>query len=449
MLLRTLKRWLQAITCAAALILAASCSESNDGADENPLQKIKIAVISDTHLMAPSLLVQDGKAFQTYLAGDRKMLVESEAIMKEVVSQLLAEKPNIVLVTGDLTKDGELESHQLMATYLKKLTDAGIKVVVTPGNHDINNPHAMRFDGDAATKVASISPSEFKNLYNPFGYGNTVAQDNASLSYVTEPVPDFRIIAIDACEYYKNDASTCVTAGTIKPETLAWVKAQVGEARAKNKEVIAIMHHGLLPHYASQTTFFPEYVVEGWENASGQLAAAGLRAVFTGHYHAQDIALRNGLPEGFIFDIETGSTVTYPSPYRVMVYQNGVLDITTKQVEQISASSLQGKPFPDFAKNFLEKGLEGQASYMLTHAPYNLPASTAAAIAPSIRNAFVAHYSGDENLSATEKANVDQIIAGAGSFGTTFKALLYGLWSDGAPADRNVSINLKTGEYTR
>lgn len=444
--MKTIKQWLKAGTLGAMFIMAASCSENNDSPDTS-LQKIKIAVISDTHLMAPSLLVKDGTAFQTYLAGDRKMLVESEPIMKEVVNQLLAEKPEIVLVTGDLTKDGELESHQLMVSYLKKLTDAGIKVIVTPGNHDINNPHAMRFDGDKTTMVAGINATEFKNLYNLFGYGNTVAQDNASLSYVTEPIPDFRIIAIDACEYYKNDASTSVTAGLIKPETLAWIKAQIKEARAKNKEVIAIMHHGLIPHYASQTTFFPEYVIENWESTSSELAAAGLRMVLTGHYHAQDIAVRN-MSDGFIFDIETGSTVTYPSPYRILIYQNGIMDITTRQVENIVSSSLQGRKFSDFSKDFLSKGLEVQSSYMLTHAPYNLPVSTAAGIAPTIRNAFVAHYYGDENLSSAEKGTIDQIISASGSYGATFKSLLYGLWSDGAPADRNITINLKTGEYS-
>ena len=34
----------------------------------------KVVVLSDTHVMAPDLLVNDGTAWQNYLAADRKMV---------------------------------------------------------------------------------------------------------------------------------------------------------------------------------------------------------------------------------------------------------------------------------------------------------------------------------------------------------------------------------------
>lgn len=71
----------------------------------------KIAVISDTHIMSKELLVEDGRAYQAYLRKERKLLQESEAIAQATVEKLLAEKPDVVLVCGDLSKDGELLSH--------------------------------------------------------------------------------------------------------------------------------------------------------------------------------------------------------------------------------------------------------------------------------------------------------------------------------------------------
>ena len=68
---------------------------------------IKIAIISDTHVMAPQLLVSDGTAIEEYLTRDRKMLRESAEILDTLVASILELKPNMVLVTGDLTKDGE------------------------------------------------------------------------------------------------------------------------------------------------------------------------------------------------------------------------------------------------------------------------------------------------------------------------------------------------------
>ena len=41
--------------------------------DKTNTNPIKIAIISDLHVMAPELLVNDGAAFEEYLIKDRKM----------------------------------------------------------------------------------------------------------------------------------------------------------------------------------------------------------------------------------------------------------------------------------------------------------------------------------------------------------------------------------------
>lgn len=49
----------------------------------------RITVVSDVHLMAPSLLRHKGTAFDSYIANDRKMLVESTELL-DCVSNSLA-----------------------------------------------------------------------------------------------------------------------------------------------------------------------------------------------------------------------------------------------------------------------------------------------------------------------------------------------------------------------
>ena len=122
------------------------------------LQNLKICVISDLHYFDSTLLINDGYAFQMYLAQDRKLLKESRAIMVSLFDSLIAEHPDIVLITGDLTKDGENICHQKIAAFLLKLKNANIKVFVTPGNHDINNPFSFSFDDDTVYSVPSITP---------------------------------------------------------------------------------------------------------------------------------------------------------------------------------------------------------------------------------------------------------------------------------------------------
>jgi hypothetical protein len=96
----------------------ASCSDKEvfDGH-----KSIKIAVISDVHYMDPSLLkngAENGKAFQDYLNADPKLVQYSDAIFKETIAKVKAESPDILLIAGDLTKDGELVSHQSVAALL-------------------------------------------------------------------------------------------------------------------------------------------------------------------------------------------------------------------------------------------------------------------------------------------------------------------------------------------
>ena len=71
----------------------------------------KICSASDLHYFSHSLLKSDGVAFQNYLAQDRKLIAESKAITSALVERINEEKPALFLVTGDLTKDGELASH--------------------------------------------------------------------------------------------------------------------------------------------------------------------------------------------------------------------------------------------------------------------------------------------------------------------------------------------------
>ncbi|MDD6552385.1 MAG: metallophosphoesterase [Prevotellaceae bacterium] len=91
----------------------------------------KLAVLSDVHLMSPQLLVEDGSAFQAYLDGDRKLLKESPEILDSITARVLKERPQVVFICGDLTKDGELVSHELLRNrYLSRFLKAGIKVYV-------------------------------------------------------------------------------------------------------------------------------------------------------------------------------------------------------------------------------------------------------------------------------------------------------------------------------
>ena len=287
------------------------------------MQPVKIAIISDLHVMVPELLVNEGTAFEEYLARDRKMLRESVEILDTLIVSILELKPDLVLVTGDLTKDGERVSHELVASQLERLTDAGIQVLVVPGNHDINNPDAKIFDGDTATSTDTITRREFAAIYRHAGYDTRSRRDPDSLSYCRDVTDNLSILAIDACMdrfntfVSRGDARDhCKTSGHLEPSTQQWLVKQAEQATAAGRRVIAMMHHHLVPHFHMEETLAAPYMVDDAGQLCQRLIEAGVHVIFTGHLHISDVSQVN-LQPGTMVEIATAAAVGYPCQWRV------------------------------------------------------------------------------------------------------------------------------------
>lgn len=402
---------------------------------------IKIAVLSDVHYMDPSLLkngAENGDAFLRYLDADPKLVQYSDGIFKSAIAKVKAEKPDILLIAGDLTKDGERVSHLSVAGLLKQIGDLGTKVIVVPGNHDIQNPEARTYDGNNAYPTPSISPNEFSTIYADFGYGSATARDPNSLSYVSQPLPDLWVIAIDGCKYYENVGDIAVVGGVIKPLTMEWIKGQLELAKKKNVRVLGLMHHNLIEHYTAQSQLDPGYVTDNFESNANALMDAGLDVIFTGHYHANDVSSReyNG---NTLYDVETASLVDPPLPLRIVKLNSKDLDISTQYITSISGPLPGGMDLTGYSNAFFSAHLDGAFSYLLTQEPFGLSEADAANSAPLFRNAYMAHFAGDEKISPSEQSKDDALAAMSPMAGMA----LASLWTDLNPKDNSVKINLR------
>ncbi len=398
-------------------------------------KQLKIAVVSDLHYMAPSLLVKDGAAFQEYLARDPKLLAQSRTILETTIMMLLAQRPDIVLIPGDLTKDGEKVSHAEVIKLLDRLLAVGIKVYITPGNHDINNPDAKQFDGDIATSVPTVSAETFRSMYINFGFKNAIRKDPNSLSYIAQPSKNLWILSIDVNKYADNTTAP-ITGGAIKTETLIWVKQCLAEAKAKGITVIGMMHHNLLEHYAGQVGIDPGYVLDDWQEMSDELMNNGLKIIFTGHYHANDVVKKGTTGSKFLFDVETGSLLTYPCSYRMLTVKENDYSFCSYKV-----SKILGSEFESQSKLFLQAHLDGYFTYILKNV-YGVPSPYAEGAAPLFRNGIMAHFAGDEALTPEEKANIDAFA----SISPDLAGVLYSFWTDINTPDNTLTINMSSGQ---
>jgi len=405
---------------------------------------LRFAILSNPHLH-DARLGTGGRAFDAYLAENPNLLALSEAILEAVLAKIRARRVDFVIISGDLTKDGEIANHRFMARHLGHLEHAGIPVYVVPGNHDLNNPDAAAYSGDSATLVPSANPELFRRLYHRFGYGTAIDHAPDSLSYVAEPAPGLLLLALDSVKSEDNArAPHPLVSGRLTPPTLQWALDKLQQAQANGKSVVAFMHHGVNPHFLAQPRIFPEYLVDDWSAVGAHLAAAGLKVIFTGHYHSQDAAWpqdARGAPQPeTLCDIETASLVMWPCAYRMAeLDSNRHLHVESRRVTSIAAD-LGGVPFPQHAEAVLRTLLPGQVETRLQHL-FGLTDDQIQRVQPLMVDALMANYAGDEHASAETLAALDSLAHSPEPY-HTIGELIGTLWTDLPPPDNQLVVPL-------
>ena len=290
--------------------------------------KYRVMLLSDIHVMSPELVTDPNNAsYQKMIGNDRKLLKYSYDIFKTYCDTIKALHPDLVLIPGDLTKDGELLSHQAVAEGLQQLLDEGIPSLVIPGNHDIESQMARAYDYDGVKMAETITIDQFAEIYRNFGYGEGMDRDPSSLSYVCEPIPGLVLIAIDDSRVPSKgiDRISDMEFGRITQATLDWVVEKADEARRQDKRVLAMVHHQMMEHFNGQTSFFGSSVTEHGDSIARIFAAHGIKAVFTGHMHIPNASkLWSVDGKDSIYDISSASTISYPSHYRMLLFDENL-----------------------------------------------------------------------------------------------------------------------------
>ena len=264
-----------------------------------------------------------------------KLHAESREILAEAIAAIAAERPDFLLVCGDLTRDGERSAHELAAAMLGELDDAGVPVLVVPGNHDVLNPAAARFADERVEPVAGVTPGKFAAIYAGLGYAEALERDPASLSYVAEPVPGLRVLALDACRY-DGEPGSPRTDGRLSRATRAWAARVLARARADGAAVIAFLHHAVVPHFTGHGAMA--------RSRTCSKATTPQRACWPARVCASS-SRDTGTPrtssgettrEGPVWDVETGSLVSWPNPWRLVeIGPGGAVRISSRRVTAI------------------------------------------------------------------------------------------------------------------
>lgn len=299
------------------------CSSASDKTEKitAPIEKdqdLSIIETTDVHYFATSL-TDNGAAFKQYVAaGDGKQLAYSDEITDAFLEDVEAKKTDVLIISGDLTNNGEKTSHEELAKKLAQVEKAGTQVFVVPGNHDINNPWARKFEKDKQLPTDTITPTDFSKIYGDFGYKDAISSDDFSLSYLAAPSSKVWLLMLDTAIYKTNmQQGTPTTEGGLTTGTLDWVKECSTLAEKNGAKLIPVMHHNLTNH---SDVIQRGFTINYNQQVIDTLTAGNMEFSLSGHIHTQNIRTAKSTDGKEITDIVTNALSVYPHKYGNITY---------------------------------------------------------------------------------------------------------------------------------
>ena len=319
------------------------------GVSAEDAKELKITVANDLHYSATGNVKDSTKVYTEDYANTvstGQLRLECDLIIDEFLSRVAGD---VLLLPGDITDNGTEAELAYMAAKLDAFEKAtGKQVFVIPGNHDFYT-----------SRGGDFTPAEFKALYT-FTYEDAIAVDSVTASYVADLDGEYRLLAIDATKPGSVQA--------LDERLYSWIEAQLKNAQADGKKVIAMSHYNLMEHLILMDKLHKGSVLSSSMKLPELFAEYNVKFTFTGHTHDHDIAAYTGANGNTVYDVVTTAINAYPCAYREVTFGDKV-KLETKYVDSIDTSALQGRisdatyalateNFLEYARNMFVEGLK-------------------------------------------------------------------------------------------
>lgn len=314
---------------------------------------LKIQFITDTHYYSRKGGTQ-GKAYDKAESKSQKVIKDSDLVIKAGFDMLCEDNStDIVLIAGDTTKDGEIESHKEFIEMLYDLKRRGKWVYVITATHDFRDGGvADGYDGDQVIQVPAVANrQDLWDMYYDFGPNEAISVHRQSMSYAVELAPGYRLLAL-------NDDTNFRTNGDggsgFSDDCMEWILEQLKDAQSKDEYVIAMTHHPMIAPSPFYAIIGKGDMQRNHEITREIFADNGLHCMLTGHTHVHDISSITTKKGNVFYDIACGSMIGCPPAMRNITFDpmNKVIDVETVLIKNVPGLDTKGKPFDEYMKSF-------------------------------------------------------------------------------------------------
>ncbi len=319
------------------------------------MKPVSFYLLTDTHYFENDLGAE-GKAYKEYMKTEQFFLKESSAIVKSTFKRIAEDKEtDIVIIPGDLSKNGELESHKSFIKELYKLKESGKKIFVITAGHDYGE-FSYGYKNDERIQVEGTPFNSLHLMYKDFGYGQAIAFDELTNSYIVEIADDIRMLAI-CCDSFNQPK------GAMDDRLMAWVQEQLDNAKKDGAQVFAICHYPIIPS-VPVFDLVGDARIKDWRKVAAFLADNGVELALTGHMHIQSINEFYSEKGNRLIDICTACLVGSPAKYR---------KITVNEKSEMKIESIDVADFGwDMNGLTVEEYFYEQFKYSIINRIYNI-----------------------------------------------------------------------------
>lgn len=314
---------------------------------------LKIQFITDTHYYSRKNGTE-GKAYKKAESKSQKIIRDSDLVIRAGFDMLCQDtSTDIVVLAGDTTRDGELNSHEEFIEMLRDLKKRGKRVYVITATHDFRDGGvADGYDGDKKITVPAVEDRhDLWDMYYEFGPNEAIATHPESMSYVVQLAPGYRLFALNDDTNGKPEGER---GSGFSDDCMEWILEQLKDAQENDQYVIAMTHHPMIAPSPFYAIIGKGDMQRNHETTREIFADAGLHCMLTGHTHIHDISVITSKKGNKFYDVACGALLGCPPTMRNVTFDpaNAKIDVETIMIKDVPGIDTNGKPFDEYMRTF-------------------------------------------------------------------------------------------------
>ena len=304
----------------------------------------KFYLLTDTHFVSKDNWVE-AEPFTRRERGDQIALKLSPEILDSFIEMILADtETDTVIFTGDNVNNGDMNSHRDFRARLDRLVQGGKNVYVTTATHDYcGQGDDENFFSACVYTETGTEPTPFMrkaglwDYYFDYGPKQAISLHRESGSYTVQLGEGVRMVLIND---NGNGRSHC----GLFEDGIAWLKAQIRDAKETGNYVLLAVHHPVIAPWEVYRHMVEFELYGGYRELSQLMCEENVRVVFTGHTHVQNIRKYTDDQGRWFVDVSTVAAVNAAGKMRHVTVdaENGICDVQSVGLDRLNGVETGG-----------------------------------------------------------------------------------------------------------